>query len=122
MLTKKQKDAIIRKFNTHESDTGSATVQIALLTKEIEMITTHLKRHKKDFSSRRGLIKKVSHRRRLLKFLRQDNAEQFEQIIKKLNLRRPAEFSAVEEDIKLEEVLMAKEDQVIKEEAPKETA
>src|SRR3989338_1880776 len=110
MLTKKQKDAIIRKFNTHESDTGSATVQIALLTKEIEMITTHLKRHKKDFSSRRGLIKKVSHRRRLLKFLRQDNAEQFEQIIKKLNLRRPAEFSAVEEDIKLEEVLMAKED------------
>ena len=122
MLTKKQKDAIIRKFNTHESDTGSATVQIALLTKEIEMITTHLKRHKKDFSSRRGLINKVSHRRRLLKFLRQDNAEQFEQIIKKLNLRRPAEFSAVEEDIKLEEVLMAKEDQVIKEEAPKETA
>ena len=122
MLTKKQKDAIIRKFNTHESDTGSATVQVALLTKEIEMITTHLKRHKKDFSSRRGLIKKVSHRRRLLKFLRQDNAEQFEQIIKKLNLRRPAEFSAVEEDIKLEEVLMAKEDQVIKEEAPKETA
>ena len=122
MLTKKQKDAIIRKFNTHESDTGSATVQVALLTKEIEMITTHLKRHKKDFSSRRGLIKKVSHRRRLLKFLRQDNAEQFEQIIKKLNLRRPAEFSAVEEDIKLEEVLTAKENQVIKEEAPKETA
>jgi small subunit ribosomal protein S15 len=121
MLTKKQKDAIIKKFKIHESDTGSATVQIALLTKEIEMITTHLKRHKKDFSSRRGLIKKVSQRRRLLKFLRQDSAEQFEQIIKKLNLRRPAEFSAVEEDIKQEEDLMAKKEEEVEEEALEET-
>ncbi|HBH46173.1 MAG: 30S ribosomal protein S15 [Candidatus Jacksonbacteria bacterium RIFOXYC2_FULL_44_29] len=103
MLTKTIKDNIIEKYKTHTNDTGSASVQIALLTKEVEMLTQHLRDHKKDFSSRRGLVKKVSRRRRLLKFLRQDDRGQFEKIIKKLELRRPAESMAVEEDIKQEE-------------------
>lgn len=103
MLTKRIKDKIITIFKTHKSDTGSAPVQIALLTKEIEFLTKHLRQHKKDYSSRRGLIKKVSQRRRLLKFLRQDAREQFEKVIKKLKLRRPAEITVIEEDIKQEE-------------------
>jgi len=103
MLTKRIKDKIITTFKTHKSDTGSAPVQIALLTKEIEFLTKHLRQHKKDYSSRRGLIKKVSQRRRLLKFLRQDAREQFEKVIKKLKLRRPAEITVIEEDIKQEE-------------------
>jgi small subunit ribosomal protein S15 len=103
MLTKRVKDNIIAQFKIHKSDTGSAPVQIALLTKEIEMLTKHLRIHKKDFSSRRGLIAKVSQRRRLLKFLRQEDIKQFEKIIKKLKLRRPAKITAIEEDIKQEE-------------------
>lgn len=103
MLTKRIKDKIISSFKTHKNDTGSAPVQIALLTKEIESLTKHLRQHKKDYSSRRGLIKKVSQRRRLLKFLRQDAPEQFEKVIKKLKLRRPAAITAIEEDIKQEE-------------------
>ncbi len=103
MLTKRIKDKIIASFKTHKSDTGSAPVQIALLTREIESLTQHLRLHKKDYSSRRGLIKKVSQRRRLLKFLRQDAPEQFEKVIKKLKLRRPAEITVIEEDIKQEE-------------------
>jgi small subunit ribosomal protein S15 len=103
MLNKKIKDKVIEQFRVHKNDTGSASVQIALLTKEIELLVEHLKQHKKDFSSRRGLLKKVSHRRRLIKFLRQDDEKQFEKIIKQLKLRRPANFSAIEEDIKHEE-------------------
>lgn len=103
MLSKRVKDNIIASFKTHKNDTGSSVVQIALLTKEIEYLTQHLRLHKKDFSSRRGLIKKVSQRRRLLKFLRQDDSKQFEKIIKDMKLRRPAELTAVEDDIKQEE-------------------
>ena len=69
MLTALKKQKIIEKFRTHKSDTGSPQVQIAILTAEILDLTKHLKEHKKDFSSRRGLIKKVSERRRLLKYL-----------------------------------------------------
>lgn len=111
MLTKKQKDAVIAKFKTHENDTGSAAVQIALLTKEIDLLTGHLKTHKKDFSSRRGLIKKVSQRRRLMKFLQQDDEKQFEDIIKRLKLRRPAKITAVDDDIRKEEESLIIEDQ-----------
>lgn len=109
MLTKRSKDQIIDQFKTHKNDTGSAAVQIALLTKEVEMLTKHLRDHKKDFSSRRGLIKKVSRRRRLLKFLRQDDSSMFEKIIKKLNLRRPAESTAVDKDIEKEAAERAQE-------------
>ncbi len=109
MLPKKIKDNVISQFKTHQNDTGSASVQIALLTKEIELLTEHLRSHKKDFSSRRGLIKKVSQRRRLLKFLEKDDFKQFEEIIKTLKLRRPAKITAIDEDIAREEKLLAEE-------------
>lgn len=109
MLSKKIKDSVIAAYKTHDNDTGSAQVQIALLTKEIDLLSGHLRGHKKDFSSRRGLIKKVSQRRRLLKFLEQDNFEQFEKIVKTLKLRRPAKITAVDEDIAREEKMIAEE-------------
>lgn len=120
MLTKRIKDNIIAKFKTHKNDTGSSQVQIALLTKEIEMLTGHLRTHKKDFSSRRGLIKKVSRRRRLLKFLRGEDSKEFEKILKKLELRRPAELTAVEEDIKKQEESTAKTENTTEENSKKE--
>ena len=66
MLDKKAKEKVIKKFRVHETDTGSPQVQIAILTEEIKELTEHLKNHKHDFSSRRGLLKKVGERRKLL--------------------------------------------------------
>lgn len=86
MLDKQTKDKIIKKYKTHEQDTGSPEVQIAILTEEIDRLTEHLKSHKKDFSSRRGLLKKISQRRRLLKYLKRENEKTFEQLVKKLKL------------------------------------
>ncbi len=86
-LAKEDKDKIIKKYKVHESDTGSSEVQVAILTAEIEQLTGHLKTHKKDFSSRRGLLKKVGQRRRLLRFLQKDNLASFEEITKKLKLK-----------------------------------
>ncbi len=86
MLDKQTKDKIIGKFKTHAQDTGSAEVQIAILTEEINRLTEHLKTHKKDFSSRRGLLKKISQRRRLLKFLKRENEKSFERVVKKLKI------------------------------------
>lgn len=87
MLSKKQKEAVIKKYRTHESDTGSPQVQIALLTKEVEELTKHLKGHRKDYSSRRGLIKKVAERRRLLKYLEREDAKAYADIIEDLGLK-----------------------------------
>ncbi len=87
MLDKSVKDRIIKKFKTHEADTGSSEVQIAILTEEIKRLTEHLKDHKKDFSSRRGLVKKVGQRRRLLKFLQRENLKSFEELTKQLKLK-----------------------------------
>ena len=87
MIDKKKKAQIIKKFATHENDTGSSEVQIALLTEEIKSLTEHLKTHKKDFSSRRGLLRKVSERRKLLKYLQRENAASFEELVKKLKLK-----------------------------------
>lgn len=75
MMDVKAKQKIIEKFRTHASDTGSPQVQVAILTNEIGMLTKHLKEHKKDYSSRRGLIKKVNERRRLLKYLEREDAK-----------------------------------------------
>lgn len=86
-LAKEDKDKIIKKYKVHESDTGSSEVQIAILTAEIEQLTGHLKTHKKDFSSRRGLLKKVGQRRRLLRYLQKDNPASFEELVKKLKLK-----------------------------------
>ena len=88
MLSKKKKDAIIKKYKTHENDTGSPEVQIAILTEEIKELTEHLKTHKHDFSSRRGLLRKVSLRRRLLKYLSRENMDSYTEITKKLKIKR----------------------------------
>ena len=97
MLDKVAKDKIIKKFKTHEADTGSAEVQIAILTEEVKRLTEHLKGHKKDFSSRRGLIKKVSQRRKLLKFLQRENLKSFEELTQKLKLK--GKISAVPQEL-----------------------
>jgi len=89
MLDKKAKDRIIKKFKTHDTDTGSTQVQVALLTEEIKQLTEHLKIHKKDFSSRRGLIRKVAERRRLLNYLYREDAEGWEVLAKQLKLKTP---------------------------------
>ncbi len=87
MLDVKKKLKIIEKFRTHASDTGSPQVQIAILTAEIEDLSKHLKDHKKDFSSRRGLIKKVNERRRLLKYLEREDQKAFLKLKKELELK-----------------------------------
>ena len=87
MIDKKKKQQIIKKFAVHENDTGSSEVQIALLTEEIKNLTEHLKEHKKDFSSRRGLLRKVAERRRLLRYLERENAESFDNLVKILKLK-----------------------------------
>ena len=81
------KEAIKKEFRRHENDSGSSDVQIALLTKRIEALTEHLKLHRKDHSSRYGLIKMVSARRRLLDYLKRKNEKRYQQIIKKLKIR-----------------------------------
>ncbi|KAA0206228.1 30S ribosomal protein S15 [Candidatus Uhrbacteria bacterium] len=84
MLTPDKKKKIIEKFKTHATDTGSPQVQIAILTEEIKDLSDHLKSHKKDFSSRRGLIKKVSERRRLMKYLKREDAKAYDELMAKL--------------------------------------
>lgn len=88
MLDKNAKEKIIKKFRTHESDTGSPQVQVAILTYEVKELTKHLKTHRKDFSSRRGLVKKVAERRRLLKYLERENAAAYAELIEALGLKR----------------------------------
>lgn len=87
MITKDQKNKIIQKYATKNGDTGSPQVQIALLSYEIEDLAGHLKRHKKDFSSRRGLLKKVGLRRRLMRYLKKEDGKGYEEIIKALKLK-----------------------------------
>lgn len=87
MLGKAKKQRLITKFKTHDSDTGSPQVQIAILTEEIKELTKHLREHKKDFSSRRGLVKKVTERRRLLKYLQREDNKAYEKLIADLKIR-----------------------------------
>ncbi len=87
-LAKDDKAAIIEKYKVHESDTGSAEVQIALLTGRIEYLTKHLQEHRKDHHSRRGLLKMVGQRRRLLNYLRNTNIEKYRALIADLGIRR----------------------------------
>ena len=88
MLTQEKKREIIKEHAVHEGDTGSPEVQIAVLTARIQYLTEHLKEHKKDHHSRRGLLKMVGHRRRLLSYLYQTDIERYRAIITKLNLRK----------------------------------
>ena len=88
MLDKESKKQIIDQYRLHEKDTGSAEVQVALLTREISDLTGHLKVHRKDHHSRRGLLMKVGQRRRLLNYLKKEDVERYRALIKNLGLRR----------------------------------
>jgi small subunit ribosomal protein S15 len=88
VLQSAQKQQIIAKFRTHENDTGSTEVQIALLTERINYLTEHFKTHKKDFHSRRGLLKIVNQRRKLLEYLKNRNYEHYKNLIQQLNIRK----------------------------------
>lgn len=87
-LTKKQKTQIIKDFQLFEGDTGSPEVQIALLTASIQELTSHLGQHKKDDHSRRGLLKQVAKRRRLLNFLKTRSEDRYSELLKKLGLSK----------------------------------
>ncbi|MDR0197490.1 MAG: 30S ribosomal protein S15 [Oscillospiraceae bacterium] len=88
MLLKDEKNAVIEANRTHENDTGSPEVQIAILTKRINDLTEHLKIHKKDHHSRRGLLKMVGHRRNLLNYLVKKDIERYRAVIAKLGIRK----------------------------------
>lgn len=87
-LTKEKKAEIVKKFGQNETDTGSIEVQIALLTEEINNLTNHLKEHKHDYHSNRGLLKKVGQRRSLLNYLLKNDVTRYRKVIKELNLRK----------------------------------
>lgn len=87
-LTKDKKENILDTYKQHKGDTGSSHVQVALLTERINGLAGHFKTHRKDFQSRRGLLKLVSSRRRLLSYLKRQNREEYEELVKKLKLRK----------------------------------
>ena len=87
-LTKEAKEKIIKKFGKDKNDTGSCEVQVAILTEEIKELTEHLKEHKHDFHSRRGLLKKVGKRRSLLNYLAKHDVNRYREIVKALELRK----------------------------------
>ena len=87
-LTKDEKQEVIKDFGSKDNDTGSTEVQIALLTKRIEQLTDHFKSNSRDHNSRRGLLKQVGQRRRLLKYLQRTDLEKYREILVKLNLRK----------------------------------
>ena len=108
MMETKKKQSIIKKFQTHAGDTGSSEVQIAILTAEIEELSSHLKSHPKDHSSRRGLLRKVNSRRSLIRFLKRENPTGYEALVKKLKIKqgrvieKPGVGSAAVEEEELE--------------------
>ncbi len=87
-LTPEQKREIISKYKLHDKDSGSAEVQIALLTERIRMLTEHFQVHKKDHASRRGLLKLVGRRRKLLDYLKHKKIDTYRELIQQLNLRK----------------------------------
>lgn len=109
MLDAKAKAKVIKKFQTHESDTGSSQVQIAVLSEEVKRLSGHLKTHKKDHSSRLGLLKKIGERRRLLRYLEREDAQEFEKLVKALNLKVAKKFDKKKGELLEEEALAAEE-------------
>lgn len=87
-LTKEIKDQIVKKYARTEGDTGSAEIQVAILTEEIRQLTEHLKDHKHDFHSRRGLLKKVGQRRSMIKYLYKTDVIRYKELITSLGLRK----------------------------------
>ena len=88
MLTPEEKIKIIEKYKLHDLDTGSPEVQIALLTEEIKKLLLHLKKHPKDFHSKRGLLKMVSKRRKFLNYLKEEDTRRYNSIVKKIGLKK----------------------------------
>lgn len=88
MLTPEEKAKIIEKYKLHKSDTGSSEVQIAVSSEEIDRLLSHLKTHKKDLHSKRGLLKMISKRRKLLKYLQNEDEKRYKSIIKKVGLKK----------------------------------
>lgn len=88
MLTSRKKQKLVKDYQIHEKDTGSSEVQIALLTKQIDELITHLKKHTKDQHSRRGLLKMVSKRKKLLDYLNKNNAKSYSALVRKLELKK----------------------------------
>lgn len=88
VMVKEQKIKVIQDYKTQESDTGSSSVQVALMTHRIEEISQHLQKNKKDFASRRGLLRLVSRRRGLLDYLARKDKSHYEKLIERLNLRK----------------------------------
>lgn len=91
MMTKERKTEIVGEFRTHEKDTGSTQIQVALLSDRIHSLTKHLAVHKKDFATRRGLLMLVGHRKRLLNYLRNNDYAAYVDITNRLGIRRQAE-------------------------------
>ena len=87
-ITQERKDELIQTHKTHESDTGSPEVQVAILTENIQNLTSHFREHKKDHHSRRGLLKMVGQRRKLLAYLKNTDVRRYSALIEKLGLRR----------------------------------
>lgn len=98
MIEKDKKVKIIKKYGIHDSDTGSSEVQVAILSKRIKELTDHLKIHKKDNHSRRGLLQMVSKRKKLLKFLMEQDSERYEKVVKSLKLKAAKAFEKKEEE------------------------
>ncbi len=88
MLTKRVKENVLKDTQRHDSDTGSPEAQVALLTRQIEELSSHLRKHKKDFHSRRGLLQMVADRRRHLKYLERKDEKSYNALIKQLGLKR----------------------------------
>lgn len=88
MLTKDKKTKLIDDYKVHPNDTGSCSVQIAIFTERINGLTAHFKSHKKDHHSRRGLLKLVNHRRKLLDYLKKEDDKKYQELIKKLDIRK----------------------------------
>ena len=87
-ITQERKHELIAEYKIHENDTGSSDIQVAILTEEINNLNGHLSTHKKDHHSRRGLLKMIGTRRRLLKYLRENEVQRYRDLIAKLGLRR----------------------------------
>lgn len=114
MLDQKSKSKVIKKYQTHADDTGSTQVQIAIISTEIKRLVEHLKEHKKDHSSRLGLLKKIGERRRLLRYLEGENIEEFEKLVKELKLKVAKRFDK-RRDALLEEPLLEKNEEEVEE-------
>ena len=88
MITGEKKKELISEYRKHEADTGSSEVQVSLLTERINELTEHLKKHKKDFATRRGLLKLVGRRNSLLRYLQKNDVKRYKELIERLGLRK----------------------------------